>query len=208
MKVEHLEFLLEEESMGKVLQKLLPRILPPSVGYSLHWLEGKENFERNLPNRLKGYSHWLPETWLIIVMEDQDGRDCHQVKARMEEWAQRAHLPTRTNPDGERFRVINRVVVPRLEAWYFGDWDAVRAAYPRVPDDIPRKSRYWNPDAIQEPDKQLLRILQDAGYLKKHLKKLPKVTVAKAISPHMDPDRNRSHSFRVFYHTLQSILEE
>ncbi len=208
MRIEHLEFLLEEESMQAVLESLLRGMLPSDVTWNLHPLGGRPKMYDRLQHRLKGYSHRLPKTWLIVVMEDQNGRDCHKVKAQLEEFARRANLPTRTNPYAGRFHVINRIVVPCLEAWYFGDWEAVRAAYPRVPEDIPHKPRYRNPDAIPEPTWRLLYILQQAGYLPKSLKELPKVTVAKTIAPHMVPTRNRSHSFQVFYHTLQSIFEE
>ncbi len=194
--------------MKTVLENLLPRMLPSSVTSRLHPLGGRKKFEKKLLERLKGYARCSPETWLIIVMEDQDGRDCYQVKTQLEEFARRAGLPTKTNPDRGRFCVINRIVVPRLEAWYFGDWEAVQKAYPRVPDDIPRRSPYRNPDEIREPDKRLLQILKGAGHLGKDVKELPKIEAATKIGPHMDPTRNRSHSFQVFYRTLQSILEE
>lgn len=160
----------------------------------------------NIVSRLRGYAH-MPSV-VVFVLEDQNGRDCHEVKQAMENRASQAGLGTRTHPRGGEWRVINRVVVPCLEAWYFGDWGAVCQAYPRVPSGIPHTAPYRNPDAIREPDRRLLGILQKAGYLPKDLKDLPKVEIARMVGPYMEPSRNTSRSFRVFYDALQSLLEE
>lgn len=45
-------------------------------------------------------------------------------------------------------------------------------------------------------------MMQKAGYWRSGL---PKIEVARAISAHLDPERNTSHSFRVFYRAVQTI---
>ncbi len=94
-------------------------------------------------------------------------------------------------------------MIHSLEAWYFGDWDAVCRAYPRAPRDIPRQSRYRNPDAIPNPTRSFEQIMQRAGYFKTGLRK---VEAAREIGPYLEAERNTSHSFQVFYRTLKTIL--
>jgi hypothetical protein len=49
----------------------------------------------------------------------------------------------------------------------------------------------------------LARILQQAGY---HRGGLPKMEAAGRIARHMDPARNRSRSFQVFYDGLRGLV--
>jgi hypothetical protein len=202
MRVEHVEFLLEEESMMAFLNGLLPRAFP-ELDYQCHPLGGKNEFLKRVPQRLKGYATWIPETWRIIVMVDQNGQDCHTLKTKLEDFAQTSGLPTMTRPRGEQAIVINRIVVPCLEAWYFGDWEAVHQAYPRVPEEIPRKALFRKPDAIPNPKQSLEQIMKKAGYFRTGFREKE---AAENISPYLEPERNTSHSFQVFYRTLQSIL--
>jgi len=197
------EFLLEEESMEAFLNGLLPRAFP-ELDYQCHPLGGKRELLKRVPQRLKGYANQgIPGTWRIIVMVDQNGQDCHTLKARLEEFAHKASLPTITHPQGEQVIVINRIVVPCLEAWYFGDWEAVRQAYPRVPEGIPHKALFRQPDAIRNPTQSFEQIMQKSGYFRTGLRKKE---AAENISPYLKPERNTSHSFQVFYRTLQTIL--
>jgi hypothetical protein len=113
-----------------------------------------------------------------------------------------AGLSTRSRPDGLRFSVINRVVVEELEAWYFGDWEAVCAAYPRVARNAVQKRGLRNPDAIEGGAWETFeRILQRAGYFRNGLRK---IEVARTIGVHMNVDRNTSRSFQALRDALRS----
>ncbi|MCX7854672.1 MAG: DUF4276 family protein [Anaerolineae bacterium] len=197
-----MEFLLEEESMGAFLEGFLPRFFPATT-YALHPLGGKKKMFQEAPRRLKGYASWLPENWCIVVLVDQNSQDCHDLKAQLEGFARTAGLFTLTNPQGKQAQVINRIVIHHLEAWYFGDWDAVCQAYPRAPRDIPRKARYRNPDAIPDPYRSFEHVMQQAGYFKTGLRK---IEAAREIGRYLEAERNTSHSFQVFYRTLKTIL--
>ncbi len=86
-------------------------------------------------------------------------------------------------------------VVEELEAWYFGDIEALRTAYPRLPASLGAKATFRNPDAIAGGTWEALdRELKRAGYREG----LAKFAAAQAIAPHLDPERNRSRSFQVF----------
>ena len=48
-----------------------------------------------------------------------------------------------------RFQVLNRIAVEELEAWFFGDVQAIHQAYERVSSSLIVKSAYRDPDAIK-----------------------------------------------------------
>jgi len=91
---------------------------------------------------------------------------------------------------------LNRISIEELEAWFFGDVEALHGAYPKIPLSLATRLKYHNPDAIQGGTwEELEKELQRKGYFHGGL---AKIEAAKAISAHMDPARNRSKSFQVF----------
>jgi hypothetical protein len=123
----HLEFLVEEISAERALLALLPKMVGPDVTFVIRPFEGKRDLLAKLPGRLRGYAHWIGETnTKVIVLVDEDRQDCLRLKADLERAADDAGLATKTAAgDGQRFVVLNRIVVEELEAWFFGDCDAV-----------------------------------------------------------------------------------
>ena len=106
--------------------------------------------------------------------------------------------------DPKTVRVIPRIAVEELEAWFFGDWQAVRAAYPGVAAGVPSKRGHRDADAIAGGTAEALeRVLQDAGYFAGGLRK---IEAARAIATHMDPRRNRSKSFCVLRDALAELV--
>jgi hypothetical protein len=197
----HVEFLVEEPSAEAALRNLAPKILRPGDTFDVHAFQNRHELLHRLPNGLKGYSYWLPEDWRIVVLVDQDSDDCRVLKAQLESAAQRAGLVTQSSSrQGEDFKVLNRVAVEELEAWFFGDPEAVVAACPRVLRSFSAAARYRDSDSIKGGTWEgLERVLQKAGYYRSGL---PKITAARLISAHMNPDRNKSRSFRVFRNGL------
>lgn len=195
MSIEHIEFVVEEPSMEAFLSGLLPRPLG-AMSFSIYPFQCKDELLGRLPARLRGYANWLPESHRILVVVDRDDDDCEQLKQRLEGFALRAGLWTRSSPKGERFTVVNRLAIEELEAWYFGDWEAVRVAYPRVSATVPKQSRYRDPDGIVGGTWEAFeRVLKQTGYFKTGLRK---IEAARAISAHLDPARNKSRSFAAF----------
>jgi hypothetical protein len=202
--VEHVEVIVEEPSMEAALRALLPRILQ-DVSFAIYQHQCKDELLSRLPERLRGYAAWLPSAWKIVVLVDRDDDDCNELKARLEQIAQQAKLETCTRR-GVRgsYAVVNRIVIEELEAWYFGDWDAVRAAYPRVDAAIPSQAKFRNSDAIRGGTWETLeRVLRAAGYFKMGLRKLE---LARTVAEHMDPDRNKSQSFQAFRSALREMV--
>jgi hypothetical protein len=200
---QHLELIVEEPSMEAALQNLLPKLIPHEAAtWSIHPFQGKAQLLKKLPQRMKGYAQWLPPSSRIIVIVDRDQEDCRSLKAKLEEAAKAAGLVTRTAAAGKPWQVVNRIAVEELEAWFFGDPEAVRAAFPKVSAAFETKRTLRQPDAIAGGTWEALeRLLQSAGY---HLGGLQKIAAATEISRHMDWGRNRSPSF----HALKDALTE
>lgn len=200
--VERLIALVEEESAEAALNLLLPKLLPDSEIQVIQF-QGKQDLLQNLLPRLRGFRSWLPENWLILVLVDRDRDHCESLKERLDAIAREAGLVSKTDARANsRFQVMNRIVVEELESWFFGDWEAVRCAYPRVPRTIPAKQRCRDPDAILGGTWEAMqRIFRKAGYCRSGL---PKIELARSVSPHMEPARNTSRSFQVFRDAIQA----
>ena len=193
----HIEFLVEEPSTEAALRNLVPKILGSGVEFRVIRFQGKQDLLSKLPGLLKGYRKWIPADWRIVVLVDEDRQDCLELKARLEKTAVDAGLVTKTSASGGAgFQVLNRISIEELEAWFFGDVEALHGAYPKIPLSLATRSKYQDPDAIQGGTwEKLEKELQRKGYFHGGL---AKIEAAKAISAHMDPTRNRSKSFQVF----------
>lgn len=202
MKVSHFEVLVEEPSAEAALSILLPKILGDTT-FTLHAHPCKDALLMRLPARLRGYAPWLPDDWCIVVIVDRDGEDCAMLKARLETIAAEAGLATKSKPRRKRFSVVNRLAIEELEAWYFGDWEAVRRAYPKVSAGVPTQAKYRAPDDIKGGTWEAFeRVMRDAGYFKTGLRK---IEAARAVAEHMDPSCNRSPSFSALRDALVDL---
>ena len=186
----------EEPSMEAALAELLPGLLG-DTDFEIMRFRCKDDLMKQAPLRLKGYAAWLPENWRILVLVDRDDDDCHELKAQLEAMAASAGLLTRTRcGPGQPFQVVNRIAIEELEAWFFGDWEAVRSAYPKVPGSQTQKAGFRDPDAIKGGTWEAMeRVMQGAGYFGGGLRK---IELARSVAAHMVAERNRSASFRAF----------
>jgi hypothetical protein len=143
--LERLIVLVEEPSMEATVEHLLPKLMN-DVDFEIRRFQCKDDLLKNLPDRLCGYSTWLPENWAILVLVDRDDDDCLTLKQKLEDMAKKAGLLSKSRVSiGQRFQVANRIAIEELEAWFFGDWAAVQAAYPRVPATIPQRGSLSRP---------------------------------------------------------------
>jgi len=197
----HIEFLVEEPSMEAFLEVFIRRWFP-DCSFAITHFRDKMRFYGALERVLIGYASWIGSDFRIVILMDRNSDDCKALKEYLEACAARAGLRTRrTSPDD--WQVATCIVIEELEAWYFGDWEAVCAAYPRAPKDIPGKSRYRNPDAIHGGTAEAFeRVLQRVGY---YAAGLAKVDAARRVGAHFDPARCRSQSFRYFYAILLDV---
>ncbi len=202
----HIEFLIEEASAEIVLNEIIPRIVGGETTFKIHDFRGKGNLIKNLLNRMRGYSNIIKhqEGLRIVILIDKDSQNCQELKQKLEEIAAQAGLTTPSTSNN--FQVLNRIVVEELEAWFFGDINALREAYPKVPESLSKRRSYRIPDEIKGGTWEALeRILSSAGYYEKGF--MPKTEVARNIAPFMNPELNSSKSFQVFRDGLKLFLD-
>src|SRR4030042_4565985 len=199
----HIEFLVEEPSAEAALLNILPKIIEQTTSFAIHSYQGKQDLLKKLLSRFKGYKAWLPEDWRIVVLIDADDKDCRRLKAQLDDIAHKSKLLTKSAArNSSKFQVLNRLAIKELEAWFFGDIEALNAAYPRISLNLRNKAKYRDPDSIAGGTWEALeRELKRIGY---YTGGLPKITAAREISLRMVSERNRSHSFQVF---RQGLLE-
>lgn len=200
----HIEFLVEEESMEKALQNLIPKIVGEDVSFITHVFQGKTDLKNKLPTRLRAYSHYIKSDWCIVVLLDKDDEDCVTLKTELDKIANDAGLITHSDSKS-KIQVLNRIAIEELEACFFGDVKAIAEAYPGVSLSLGNQAKYRNPDAITGGTWEALqRVLQTEGY---YLAGMPKIEVARKISEHMEPKRNQSRSFQVFRDALTEMKD-
>ena len=192
----HLIFLVEQPSLEAFLLALLPRILPDGCTFEVHAFAGKTDMLRKLDSRLRGYARFLPPHWRILIVVDRDEDDCRELKARLETSAAAARLQTRRTAGGAPWQVATRIAVEELESWYFGDWQAVCAAFDRVPTNVIGKERFRDPDGIRGGTWEAFeQVLQRYGHFRGGLRK---IEAARAVADHIDVNRCTSRSFQHF----------
>jgi Domain of unknown function (DUF4276) len=198
----HLEILVEEPSAEAFLAAWLPGVLGEAVTFRIHAHQGKYDLLGKLEQRLRGYAKWLPESTRIIVLVDRDDEDCQFTKGKMEQAATAAGITSRTVAQGPLWRVVNRIAVEELEAWFFGAWDSVRRAYPKVAVNADKKAALRHSDEIVGGTWEAFeRVMRQGGYFAGGLRK---VEAAQAIGSAFDSAECRSPSFRMFH---EAILE-
>jgi len=183
--------------MEAFLRELLPRLLPADRSFAIRYFQGKNDLFKKLEARLRGYAKRLPQDWRIVVVVDRDDDDCRTLKQQMEGIAATVGLRSRTRSPS-CWQLVNRIVIEELEAWYFGDWEAVVSAYPRLPTAL--SAKYRNSDAIDGGTWEAFeRLLQRHGYFRGGL---AKIEVARSLGQQIDPSRCRSRSFACFRDVL------
>lgn len=200
----HIEFLVEEPSIEATLHNLLPSMIPYDATYRISVFRGKKDLLKQLPARLDGYAHWIPESYRLVILIDQDRENCLVLKKQLEQMCQHSGLTTKSNNHGNGFQVLNRIVIEELESWFIGDVDALRSAYPRIPESFAKRIKFRDPDSVQGGTWESLEAaLQKLGYFRGGYSK---VQAARDISIHMIPERNRSKSFQVFREGLLVLI--
>lgn len=176
-------FLLEEPSAQDALQGFLPTILPPDVAIKYLVFEGKQDLEKRLARRIRG---WLIPDSAFVVLRDQDSGDCRIIKEKLVALCCEAGKP----------EIVVRIACKTLESWFVGDWDSVGTAFrqPKLAK-LKRKAIYQDPDRLGDPVNELRKVIPE--YQKRD--------GARRISPLLNQERNRSRSFQVFVEAIQRL---
>jgi hypothetical protein len=198
-----LEVIVEEPSAEETMKHLLPKIVGSRAEAKVINMRNKSRLLKDLPSRLRAYRQRIDngENLRIVVLVDRDQDDCEALKQRLEDMARDAKLATKTQTDeNERFFVVNRIVVEELESWFIGDTAALREAFPSLPQKFPGNFSNADNGGTWE---RLHRFLKKNGIYRSSY---PKIDAARKIAPHIDPDRNRSRSFRQFCSGVEALL--
>jgi hypothetical protein len=210
----HFEFLTEDQSCGKAMEILIPKLLGNKITYRIFPYKGigrvpkglrpksdasKRILLDQLPKILRGYGRTAPHCGIIVIICDLDDKNKKQFLSELQE------ILNSCNP---KPTTVFCLAIEEFEAWYLGDLDAVRKAYPKVKNHI--LNNYTN-DAICGT----WELLADAVYkggkkalIKKGWQAIgeQKSVWAKSISPYMNVNENISPSFREMYAQLQSAI--
>lgn len=181
--IDHLVFLLEEPSARDLLEGLLPKLVPESIGIHYLIFEGKQDLERQMVNKMR---LWQRPGAAFVVLRDQDAADCRTVKQGLIE---------RVTESG-RSPCLVRVACRELEAWIVGDWASIARAFGRPGLAAHgQKQVFRAPDGIQRPVEAIRQFVPE--YQKRD--------GARRVGPLLDPGRNQSQSFRAFCSGLKRL---
>ncbi|MDA8117680.1 MAG: DUF4276 family protein [Actinomycetota bacterium] len=174
-------FLLEEFSMKVLLDGLLPRLFP-SLRFLCVSHEGKQDLERSVPRKLRA---WREPGVRFVVVRDNDGSDCREVKRRLAALAR----------EGRRDDTLVRIACQELEAWYLGAPDALAQAFGREElCAIGRRARFRDPDTVDHPARALVALVDE----------FQKVSGARRMAQTLTRE-NRSRSFQVLISAIEGL---
>lgn len=183
----------EEPSAKKLFDSILPKLLPPDVQFRVYSHQGKQDLEKALKNTLPSISRTYGAR--ILVIRDQDSAECIDVK--------KAIKSKIGNSCTCQFFI--RIACRELEAWYLGDLDAIKNAYPRLrPENYSGKADLRNVDEIMNPAEYLLKIIPE--YSSRHF--LPKIEVSESIAPFLNFENNTSVSFNQTISAIRKLASE
>lgn len=211
----HLEFLVEDSSGKALLEILIPKILGPSVNnisFRIHSYKGIGKVPKNLkpgdasnrmllnqlPRILQGYGKTAGIDAVIVVL-DSDKKDCITFLEQLKS------VNEACNP---KPNTMFRIAIEEIEAWYFGDPNALNIAYPKAKQQVIKN---YTQDSICGTWEMLADAIYPGGSsaVKKIGWPLPgqiKHEWAQKIGPKMDVEDNKSYSFCKLRNGIRRII--
>ena len=181
-----LVFFLEEMSAESLLKALLPRILPSSIDYRCVVFEGKQDLEKQLVKKIRGYR--VPRA-RFVVLRDQDASNCKLVKQALIKKCKEAGHP----------QACVRIACHELESWYLADLAAIEKGFGlKGLQRSQNKKPYADPDSMGSPSKKLMQIAPC----------YQKISGSRLIGPYLDLQNSRSRSFMHFVKAVQNLAAQ
>lgn len=181
-------FFLEEKSAKECLSALMPKLLEgrTDIEFRCITFDGKCDLDKNLERCIR---YWRAPDTCFVVIRDQDAGDCRKIKKAIKEKCKAAGRPD----------TLIRIACRELEAFYMGDINAVRQAFPRCTAS-PTAKKFRNPDGIGAPAEELRKITNG---------EYQKIGGSRKISPLLKLDgSNRSQSFNTLIRGITRVIEE
>lgn len=187
--MKELVFLLEEESAKAMLQSLLPRILNPNIQTRFIAFEGKQDLERQMTKRLRGYIN--PQARFLVLRDQDSAPNCLALKSKLTEYCQQA---------GKAENTLVRIACKELETFYLADLAAVEQAL-NLNGLAQRQgsAKFRNPDRLGSPSKEL-ETLTHGNY--------QKVSGSRKIGTYLSTANERSSSFKNLVNGIRKLEEE
>jgi hypothetical protein len=178
-------FLLEEESAQAMLEGLLPKLLPDTVWRRFIPFEGKQDLEKQLARKIRGYANRQAR---FVVIRDQDSYvDCVAVKKRLLDLCRK----------GGRPGALIRIACRELESFYVADLRAVEKGLNlRNLSKHQQTRKFRDPDHLHSPSAELKALTRGV---------YQKVSGSRCIGPHLDPNNRRSRSFHNLVEGIRRI---
>ncbi|MFI3197463.1 MAG: DUF4276 family protein [Methylococcaceae bacterium] len=187
--MKELVFLLEEASAKALLKTLLPRLLSDEICVRLIPFEGKQDLEKQLVKRIRGYQNRHAR---FIVMRDLDSDpNCQALKQRLFKLCHEA---------GKAENCLVRLACRELEAFYLADLAAVERAL--AVSGLSKKqntSKFRTPDALGSPSRELKQLTGQV---------YEKIAGSLAIGEHLELDNTRSPSFKNLIAGIRRLEQE
>lgn len=216
----HFEILVEGQADLTALSILIPKIickygLPHT--WKIHKHRGIGNIPEkpnstpnkndqtllhNLPSKLRAYGNTDRQDIVVIVLVDLDDKNYSTFKEELENILCCCDKKPNT---------LFCIAIEEVEAWFLGDSDALKKAYPLAKDSVLKTYK-------QDSQCGTWEILAEAVYpgglnsLRKFGKRSniilnQKRIWAKEICPHLDINSNKSPSFRLFCENIHQLLD-
>lgn len=180
-----LVFLLEEPSAKELLELVLPKIVAPEIEYHCIVFEGKTDLRRRLVRKIR---EWKTPNTQFIVMQDQDGFNCIELKRELKQMCVEAGRPD----------TMVRIACHELESFYLGDLEAVEVGLHLTGvKRLQSKRKFLNPDLLANPSEELKKLSRGS---------YQKLKWARNITPHLNLDGTScSHSFNVLLQGIHKV---
>ena len=187
--MKELVFLLEEESAKAMLQGLLPRILDPRVQLRLMAFEGKQDLEKQMVKRMRGYVN--PHARFIVLRDQDSTPDCDRVKAKLLGLCVLA---------GRHAVSLVRIACHELESFYLADLQAVESAL-GITGLVRHQNtaRFRATDHVESPSRELAKLTRGA---------YQKVSGSRQLGPHLNIHNDRSVSFKNLISGVRRMEQE
>lgn len=187
--MKELVFLLEEESAKAMLPGLLPRVLDSRVQPRLMVFEGKQDLEKQMVRRMRGYRN--PHARFVVLRDQDSAPDCKVVKAKLLDLCAQA---------GRQAASLVRIACHELESFYLADLRAVETALGLT--GLVRhqgKAHLRAPDRVENPSQELAKLTRNA---------YQKVSGSRQLGPLLDIANVRSASFKNLIVGVRRMEEE